>query len=246
MKPGIISFKAARPDPRVWMFLVVCILLLTFPCGSRLELFIMFILLALIMLGQQMTAAVVRFAAIYTLLLLSAELCRFIPWPSAGMLVGMLTLLLGRLIPVYMACVILLEKVQMNELITALEQMHVPSVLIIPLAVVYRYLPTLRREMGHISDSLKMRGLRFSPVGLMLQPVATVERFMIPLLIRSGKLADELAAAALCKGLDAGQRRSSCSDVRFRRQDAAWCALCGAVAAAMLCFHYYPITLLNG
>lgn len=242
----MISFQAVKPDPRVWLLLVVCVSLLTFPCGSRLELFFMFILLAMIMIWQQMTAKAVRFAALYASLLLTAEFCRFIPWPPAGMLAGMLTLLLSRLVPVYMACTILLEKVPMNELVTALEQMHVPNTLIIPLAVVYRYIPTLRREIRYISDSMKMRGRQQSPAEMLLQPAAAVERFMVPLLIRSGKLADELAAAALCKGLDAGQRRTSCTGVRFARQDAVCCVLCGAVTAALLFFHYYPLTLRSG
>lgn len=71
--------------------------------------------------------------------------------------------------------------------------------LIIPLAVVYRYIPTLKGEAGYVQDSLKMRGFNPSLAGLVLHPVATVETFMIPLLIRSGvvKIGDS-NPACLC------------------------------------------------
>lgn len=41
----IIVFKAAKPDPRVWLLLIVVVSLLTFLCGSRIELFCLFVLL---------------------------------------------------------------------------------------------------------------------------------------------------------------------------------------------------------
>ncbi|BBB92134.1 MAG TPA: energy-coupling factor transporter transmembrane component T [Methylomusa anaerophila] len=236
---GAIDFKASKPDPRVWMLLVVVVSLLTFLGGSRVELFILFAILAVIMAFQRMTVTTIYFLALYTALLAVNEFLWFIPIQPVSMLVAMIILLLCRLIPIYMAYIILLEKTPMNELIIALEQMRVPKTLIIPLAVVYRYIPTVRCEIMYVKDSLKMRGLNPSFAGMLLHPVTTVEKFMIPLLIRSGKLADELAAAALCKGLDAERRRTSCTGVRFDKQDAVCCVAGLAVAAAFIFLHYH-------
>lgn len=236
----IIAFKAAKPDPRVWLLLIVVVSLLTFLCGSRIELFCLFVLLAAVVAWQKMTAAVVSFGVLYAVLLLLNELLPFVPLQPVGMVFTMLILLIFRLLPVYMAYAILLQKTPLNELITALEQLRVPKMLIIPLAVVYRYIPTLRGEAGYVQDSLKMRGLNPSLAGLVLHPVATVESFMIPLLIRSGKLADELSAAALCKGLDDRQSRTSCSGGRFEKSDAACCISWVMAAGLFVLFHYLP------
>lgn len=235
-----IDFKASKPDPRVWIFLVVVISSLTFPCGTRLELFILFAALAMIMVWQKMFATTIYFAAFYAALLVLNEFLWLISIPPVNMVLSMLVLLLFRLLPVYMAYIILLEKTSINELIIALEQMHVPKMLIIPLAVVYRYVPTVGYEILYIKDSLKMRGLNPSLTGMFLHPVTMVEKFMIPLLIRSGKLADELAAAALCKGLDGEYPRSSCTRVRFEQKDAVYCVICALAAGTLIFLHYYP------
>ncbi|WP_371373309.1 energy-coupling factor transporter transmembrane protein EcfT [Sporomusa aerivorans] len=238
---GTVVFKAAKPDPRVWMFLVVIVSLLTFLCGSRLELFIMFAILAVIMVFQKMIVTAGYFLAWYTALLTVNEFLWLIPIQPISMIIAMIILLLFRLIPVYMAYMILLEKTPMNELIIALEQMRVSKMLIIPLAVVYRYIPTVRCEIMYVKDSLKMRGLKPSFTGMLLHPVTTVEKFMVPLLIRSGKLADELAAAALCKGLDAEHLRTSCGGVSFNKQDAFCCIACAVVAVTFIILHYHNL-----
>lgn len=235
--------KAAKPDPRVWIFLVVTVSWLTYVCGSRSELFSLVILLAVIMVLQKMHVTAFYFAVLYLTLLLLQELLRLIPVPLLNVAAGVLILLFFRLLPVYMAYSIMLKKTVLNELMIALEQLRVPMMLIIPLAVVYRYIPTMRQEIMYIKDSLKMRGLNPSPVAMLKHPVMTIETFMIPLLIRSGKLADELSAAALCKGIDAGRPRTSCTGVRFELQDVLCCLLIAIVAAAFVVMHDQPLPL---
>jgi energy-coupling factor transport system permease protein len=210
--------------------------------GSRLELLLLSALLALIMMLQRIIWTAIYFTVTYCLLLALNEFLWLIPMQPLNMLIAMITLLLCRLIPIYMAYVILLEKTRMNELIVALEQMHIPKILIIPLAVVYHYVPTVKAEIFYIKDSLTMRGLHPSLAGMVLHPITTVEKFMLPLLIRSGKLADELSAAAICKGLDANEQRSSCVQVRFEIQDAVSCIICIIVTAAFIYMSHIKIT----
>jgi energy-coupling factor transport system permease protein len=233
----VIVFKASKPDPRVWLFLVMIVSLLTFLCGSRSELFSLFAILAAVMVWQKMISVAGYFVAFYAVLLVLNACLGLISIPLISMVVAMVILLLFRLIPLYMAYSILVEKTAMNELIAALEQLRVPKMLIIPLTVVYRYIPTVRYEIAHINDSLKMRGLEPSVMGLLLHPVMTIEKFMIPLLVRSSKLADELSAAALCKGLDARHPRTSCTRVCFDKQDAICCVIFAVVAVTFIVMH---------
>lgn len=233
-----LVFTAVKPDPRVWLFLFVVVSLLTFLCGSRLELFILFALLAVVMAFQNMVWKAAYAVVLYTGLLLLHIFLGLVPIPVISMAFSMMILLVFQLIPIYMVSIILLEKLQMNELLIALEQMRVPKMLLIPLAVVYRYIPTVKWEIIHIKDSLQMRGLKPSLLGSVLHPMLTIEKFMIPLLIRSSKLADELSAAALCKGLTVDSPRTSCTGVRFDKKDASYCILYSLVASLLFFLHY--------
>lgn len=47
----------------------------------------------------------------------------------------------------------------------------------------------------------------------------TLEYTMVPLLMSTATIADELAAASLSRGLDADTKRTSIEDVRLRLQD---------------------------
>jgi energy-coupling factor transport system permease protein len=235
---NVMNFEASKPDPRVLIFQAVAVCLLSFVNGSRIELFILFALLDILMLFQNMVSAAVRFAAYYAVLLALNALLWFLQIPLISMMFSMMILLCFRLIPICMASVILLEKAPMNELLISLEHMRIPKMMIIPLSVVYRYVPTVKHEIRYVRESMKMRGLNTSLTGMLLHPMTAIENFMIPLLIRSGKLADELSAAALCKGLDIEHKKTSCTEVRFQKSDAAYCALCTVAAGLLILIHY--------
>jgi energy-coupling factor transport system permease protein len=68
-----IAFKASKPDPRVWLFLVIIVSSLTFLCGSRIELFSLFAMLALVMAWQKMITPAAYFVKFYGVLLLRNE-----------------------------------------------------------------------------------------------------------------------------------------------------------------------------
>ncbi|QDR81727.1 hypothetical protein [Sporomusa termitida] len=65
---GGSGLKAAKPDPRVWLFLVVTVSWLTYVCGSRGELFSLFLLLAALMAVQKMGRTALRFAGAFLLI----------------------------------------------------------------------------------------------------------------------------------------------------------------------------------
>lgn len=129
---------------------------------------------------------------------------------------------------------ILLARTPMDELLTALENMHVPKTLLIPLAVIYRYIPTLIKEIGYVRESIKMRGSNDSLWATLRHPMKKAEDFLVPLLYRSEKISEELAAASLCKGLSVKRKRSCCTDVRFGWLDIFYVAGMTVAAAAFI------------
>ncbi len=54
---------------------------------------------------------------------------------------------------------------------------------------------------------------------VLTKPMMTLEYTMVPLLMSTATIADELAAASLSRGLDADTKRTSIEDVRLRLQD---------------------------
>lgn len=66
---------------------------------------------------------------------------------------------------------------------------------------------------------MHFRGIGISVRSVLTKPMMTLEYTMVPLLMSTATIADELAAASLSRGLDADTKRTSIEDVRLRLQD---------------------------
>ncbi|GAA0076619.1 energy-coupling factor transporter transmembrane component T [Clostridium sp. CTA-5] len=232
-----IYFKAVKPDPRVLIFQVIIVSILNFILNRPIELLLLFIVMNGLILWHGMVKTAIHFSMTYILLYVTNILLVYFKIPLITMMFTTLIFLCLRLFPVYLACVILIQKVYMDELLFALEKIHIPKVMILPLAVVYRYIPTIKDEILKVRESLKMRGLNTSFLGLLLHPMKSVENFMIPLLIRSGKISEELSAASLCKGLDTEHKRTSCTEVKFQISDCIYCIGCISAFGLFILVH---------
>lgn len=96
-----------------------------------------------------------------------------------------------------------------NNLAQALEKMRFPAPLSFTLTITLRYIPTLAREAGAIMNALKLRGIKLSAGDIIRRPNYFYRGMIIPLLIRTLKLSDEIAIAAESRGFNGGRERSS-------------------------------------
>ena len=124
-----------------------------------------------------------------------------------------------------------------SELITAFRQLHAPRAFIIPLAVVFRFIPVAFQEFRGVLEALALRG--FSGSALWLHPVRTAEKLSVPVLSASARIADDLAAA-LIRGLGAPGTPTSVVRLRFSLVD----ALTIAVVAAITVYAFWGGALL--
>lgn len=124
-----------------------------------------------------------------------------------------------KLFPCCMMSGILIRTTQINDFLTAMSQSHVPKQVIIPIAVLLRYMPTLKEDWGYIKDAMILRGVKPSFVGFWKAPMTTVECLYVPLLITASKTADELSIAAVTRGIENPERRSSIRALCFRCWD---------------------------
>lgn len=191
-------------------------------------------LMAAYLLVQGMYKSAVRFGVLAVLFFLVQA------W-SSGFERGLATFaaffaFLGlRLLPVLMAASAL-GKTPSGKLIAALRTFRIPMGVLIAIAVGSRFLPVMRTEYEAIHMSARLRGLSAASPRNWLRPLSTFEYAIVPLLMRSLKIADELAASATVKGIDAPGKKTSLYRIAFGWRDAAVLSL--YIAGLIALFSY--------
>ena len=146
--------------------------------------------------------------------------------PHTSGVVQMITVLFCgiffRFLPGIMMGAYMLTTTKVSEFMAAMQRLHMPSVVSIPIAVMFRFFPTVKEEYGAIGDAMRMRGVRFGGgnVGKML------EYRLIPLMMSCVKIGDELSSAAVVRGLGAPIQRTNICKIGFKVQDFICLAVC--------------------
>ena len=121
-----------------------------------------------------------------------------------------------RLFPIFMLGYYIIESTSTDEFVAAMEKWHVPEAFIIPITVVFRFIPTLGEESAAITDAMRMREIQFGTKKFWQNPTALLEYRVIPLMMSVVKIGDELSAAALTRGLN---HRTSIAHIGFTVYD---------------------------
>ena len=123
--------------------------------------------------------------------------------------------ILTRFLPGIVTAAYLMETTKVNEFNAAMERMHVTNKITIPLSVMFRFFPTIAEEFSSINDAMRMREIKLGGknAGEM------VEYRLIPLMVCSAKIGEELNAAAITRGLGGDVRRTNVCKIGFHIQD---------------------------
>lgn len=227
--------KAFAFDPRVKLFFIVSMSMFTFMGTNTATLFFFFLIALIFQLGGGKYRLAAMNGVLYLIVLgLDALITQYVGNAMLQVGLGMFTDVLERLIPAFMIAGWATRSTETSELISALQNMRLPKGVIVSLAVAFRFLPTVRHEFWHIKNTMKLRGVGISWKSLLRHPLRTMEYALVPLLMRSMKIAEDLAASALTRGLDRETRRSSYKEVRLRAHDYAGAALFTAALIAGL------------
>ncbi|KNZ42222.1 energy-coupling factor transporter transmembrane component T [Acetobacterium bakii] len=119
--------------------------------------------------------------------------------------------LLSRFVPVLVMGYYMVTTTKISEFVAAMERLHLPPQIIIPFSVMLRFFPTVAEEKAAISDAMRMRGIRIGGKN----SGAIIEYRIVPLLMSSVKIGEELSAAALTRGLGKPVRRTNICRVGF-------------------------------
>ncbi len=220
-------------DPRTKLLLMLIVNITVFRASG---LYIMIALstipIALLMLSGKPKAAAVS-AVAYIASAMANEYIVPITHGALNIVIVMVAGMLYRMAPVLIMGYYLVTTTTVSEFIGAMERMRLSSKIIIPLSVMFRFFPTVHEEARSISDAMRMRGIR--GINTFKNPMAALEYRLVPMLMCSVKIGDELSAASLTRGLGSPVKRTNICKIGFKFADAVMITLAVAAFLAFLC-----------
>lgn len=136
--------------------------------------------------------------------------------------------------PAILAGSLLLTTSTPYQLMHGLRKWRIPESLLLTLAVMLRFLPTIREDVAVLSRSLKLRGIFLSSRDLFLHPLTYFEYVMIPLMMSLLRRVQDLTMASLTKGLVLDGQASESFPSRFRFVDWSVCLWIAVMTTWML------------
>lgn len=215
-------------DPRAKLFLILMCVLASMFAPCLMYQFCLVLLIALLGVCYGKWRYAVSGVLFYTLV------CLFTVWAMAAMngtLRTMFVAFLGLFHKVYacgMLSGIILSTTKVSEFLSAMNRIHAPKKLVIPLAVMLRYIPTIQEDWHYIKDAMKMRDISPSLKGLLTNPAMTVNCIYVPLMMAASKAADELSIASVTRGIENPKPRTCLVQIKFCAVD--WFVMVVALA----------------
>jgi len=205
-------------DPRTKIFLVLAMgASITILVPIYVEILSAALLAFLFVMNRQVKSAI-KLMAVFLFLAGLTYLPRDIPGvTSIVMPVGFMV---RRFMMPIVAGNYLISSTPVGLLMNALEKLKLPFSVVITIAVMFRFFPTLKEEYGHIKNAMKMRGIGLNAVNVISRPILTLEYMMVPLLSSASRIGDELAAAGHTKGVDAPAKKVRYKTSHFTAADA--------------------------
>ena len=219
-------------DPRAKLFLILICVLASMFAPSLAYQFALVVLIAILGIFFGKWKYVIKAVCFY------AVICVLTVWIMAemtGTLRTMFIAFLGLFHKVYacgMLAGIVLSTTKVNEFLSAMNRVHAPKKLVIPLAVMLRYIPTIQEDWRYIKDAMRMRDVSPSLGGFLSHPGMTVECIYVPLMMTASKAADELSIASVTRGIENPNPRTCLVQIKCGIAD--WMIM--AVAVAFLIF----------
>ena len=167
-----------------------------------------------------------------------ALICAFTVWCMDilnGTWRAMFVAFLGLVHKVYacgMLAGLVIATTKVGEFLSAMTRLHVPKSLTIPIAVMLRYLPTIREDWHSVKDAMRLRDVSPTLAGFLKAPAMTINCIYVPLLTAASKAADELSIASVTRGIENPKPRTCLVSIQMQAADFLAMVLFGAFLAA--------------
>ncbi|ACV63436.1 cobalt transport protein [Desulfofarcimen acetoxidans DSM 771] len=220
-------------DPRTKLFVLILCGILAFIIGDA-GLFVLIGAMTVYLLIQGMIKKALQYLLAFGILY-GVQYIIHAYVPGAAVIFGFMAFFAARFIPVTMAASAL-SALPPGELIAALQKLRMPKTVVIPLAVGFRFMPCIAREFSAIRDAMRLRGISFASAKCIRNPTMTIECAFVPLLMRSLKISDELAASASARGIDNPGVRTCLRRIQLSLADGVVMAVFFVVCAVAMIF----------
>lgn len=238
--PTLLSFGTGhdwlRLDPRTKLLAALVVNILVLGRVTAADLTACFLFTALLLLSAVRWSLVAGWASGFVLLLGGAQVAMYSELRgTAGTLVDIFAFAGGWMSRFVVAGGIfwyLVASTTSGQLIAALTRMRLPRAVIVPVTVMLRYVPTAVADLRAIFDTMRLRGVAPSAGRVLLHPGRTVEFILVPLLASSTRIADDLTASGLVRGLGKRGRRSSIWAIGFGWADVLVVLVLAALVAS--------------
>lgn len=225
--------KGAAFDPRTKILLLIEFNIILFMGRSLPYESCVLLFSASILLAGGMGRSAWKFTAAFAVFVL----IQYLTAPYTDMfffsLVYFITVVIRKFLPCIMLGKWILATTDVSAFVASMWKMKLPKDAIITTSVVFRCFPTIKEEWGAIRTAMKMRGIGFGLKHMLTMPVKTMEYLLVPLFISVLNISDELAAAALCRGLDHPGEHTCMLEIRFRWYDILFAAIASLWLAAV-------------
>lgn len=115
---------------------------------------------------------------------------------------------------------IIIKSTKISEFLSGMNKLHFPKSFTITLAIMLRYIPTIKEDWHFIKDAMRLRDVAPSLVNFIREPMLTIECVYAPLLLAASKAADELTIASVTRGIENPIPRTSYVHIYFGIADA--------------------------
>jgi len=201
-------------DPRTKIaILLLCVLSAIMAPSMRYEM-----LLVLLIACFGIACREVRYSMIGALVYAAVYFITTAALKTHGSVQVMLVAFLGLVHKVYPCGIlsgIIISTTKAGEFLSAMNRSHVSRKIVIPVAVMLRYLPTVREDWHFIKDAMKMRDISPSLKSFLMHPGMTIECIYVPLMMAASKTADELTVASVTRGIENPKTRTSIVRIGF-------------------------------
>lgn len=204
-----------RLDPRLKLFLVLVINIVCISGDLSLKILLIKITLTsipvlLLLLSKKVKSGLILGVICFTSMFLGT----FIMENTSGMLnliISISVTVIGRMFPGVIMGYYLVSTTTVSEFIASMERIHITQKIVIPFAVMFRFFPTVIEESNSIKEAMRIRGISLAGGNLM----GLLEYRLVPLMMSIVKIADELSAASLTRGLGSPDKRTNICKIGF-------------------------------
>lgn len=210
---------ALRLDPRTKLFLLLLSnLTLFFHVSLAAEIMLVVMLLSLFFLSGKSKSG------LRMMLLYSVMVCFdlfVIPYAEGVFInfIAMLTVGIRMMLPCVISGAYAFSTTTVGEMVCGLRKIKVPECIIVPSVTVIRFFPTIAEDYRQIRNAMAFRGIASGKMALLRHPAQSLEYILMPLLMNSNNVAQDLSVAAMTKGISLPGQHTSMIELKMTIKD---------------------------